>query len=142
MLGLPWRLSHKETACQCRRCRLDPWAGKIPWRRKWQPAPVFLPEKSHEQRSLVGYSPWGHEESEVTQHVHRALAPQRAKAPRNLQRISADRQVQRGPQAQTRRREPPVSGRGEPAATFPHGFRGTPPCRHLHPDLAASGARR
>ena len=37
----------------------DPWVGKIPWRRKWEPTPVFLPEKSHGQRSLAGYSPWG-----------------------------------------------------------------------------------
>ena len=34
--------------------------GKIPWRKKWQPTPVFLPGESHGQRSLVGYSPWGH----------------------------------------------------------------------------------
>ena len=38
----------------------NPWLGKIPWRRKWQPPPVFLPGESHGQRSLVGYSPWGH----------------------------------------------------------------------------------
>ena len=37
----------------------DPWVRKIPWRRKQQPTPVFLPEKSHGQRSLTGYSPWG-----------------------------------------------------------------------------------
>ena len=37
----------------------DPWVRKIPWRRAWQPTPVFLPEESHGQRSLVGYSPWG-----------------------------------------------------------------------------------
>ena len=37
---------------------------KVAWRRKWQPAPVFLPEKSHGQRSLVGYSPWGRERNE------------------------------------------------------------------------------
>ena len=36
----------------------DPWIWKIPWIRKWQPTPVFLPGKSHKQRSLVGYSPW------------------------------------------------------------------------------------
>ena len=41
------------------RPRFDPWVGKIPWRRKWQPTPVFLSAKSHGQRSLVGYSPWG-----------------------------------------------------------------------------------
>ena len=38
----------------------DPWLGKIPWRRKWQPIPVFLTGKSHGQRSLAGYSPWSH----------------------------------------------------------------------------------
>ena len=51
----------KELACQCRRHRsrgFDLWARKIPWRRKWQPTPVFLPGKSHGQKSLVGYSPW------------------------------------------------------------------------------------
>ena len=56
-----WRLSNKESACQCRRCRrhrFDPWVRKIPWGKKWQPNPVFLPGKSHGQRSLVGYSPW------------------------------------------------------------------------------------
>ena len=44
---------------QCRRCGFDPWVGKIPWRRKWQPILVFLPGKFHGQRSLVGYSSWG-----------------------------------------------------------------------------------
>ena len=42
-----------------KRCWFDPWVGKIPWRRKWQPILVFLPGKPHDQRSLVGYSPWG-----------------------------------------------------------------------------------
>ena len=37
----------------------EAWVGKIPWRRKWQPTPVFLPGESHGQRTLVGYSPWG-----------------------------------------------------------------------------------
>ena len=58
---LGW-LSAKESACQCRKCKvlgLDPWVGKIPQRRKWQPTPVFLLGKSHWQRSLVGYSPCG-----------------------------------------------------------------------------------
>ena len=40
------------------RCWFNPWVGKIPWRRKWQPTPVFLPGKSRGQRSLVGYSAW------------------------------------------------------------------------------------
>ena len=52
-----------------RRCELDPWVRKIPWRRKRQPTPVFLPEKSHRQRSLVGYSPWGRRESDTTEQL-------------------------------------------------------------------------
>ena len=45
-----------------RRHRFSPWVRKSPWRRPWQPTPVFLPGESHEQRSLMGYSPWGHKE--------------------------------------------------------------------------------
>ena len=68
--GLPSWCSGKESACQCRRHRrleFDPWVGKIPWSRKWQPTLVFLPEKFCGQRSLVGYSPWGHKESDMTE---------------------------------------------------------------------------
>ena len=43
----------------------DPWVGKIRWRREWQPIPVFLPGEFHGQRSLVGYSPWDHTESDT-----------------------------------------------------------------------------
>ena len=46
-----------------------PWVMKIPWRKKWQPTPVFLPGKSHGERSMVGYSPWGHKESNTTQQL-------------------------------------------------------------------------
>ena len=56
--GLPWWFSGKEPACQWRGCGFDPWVRKVPWRRKWQPIPVFLPGKSYGQRSLTGYSPW------------------------------------------------------------------------------------
>ena len=59
MTGLPWRFSGKEPICQRRRCGFNPWVKKIPWRRKWQPTPVFLPRKSHGWRNLVGYSPRG-----------------------------------------------------------------------------------
>ena len=45
----------------------NPRVGKIPWRRKWQPTPVFLPGESRGQRRLMGYSPWGHEESDTTE---------------------------------------------------------------------------
>ena len=60
----------KESACQCRTHRrhgFHPWVGKIPWRRKWQPTPVFLPEKSHGQRSLAGYHPKGRKDSDMTE---------------------------------------------------------------------------
>ena len=53
----------KESACHCRkhqRCGFNPWVRNIPWRKKWQPIPVFLPGKFHGQKSLAGYSPWGH----------------------------------------------------------------------------------
>ena len=48
----------------------DPWVGKIPWRRKWQSTPVLLPGKSHGWRSLVGSSPWGRKESDMTEWLH------------------------------------------------------------------------
>ena len=52
---------------QFRRLGFYPWVGKIPWRKEWQLTPVFLPGKFHRQRSLVGYSPWGHKESDKTE---------------------------------------------------------------------------
>ena len=61
--GLPRWLSGKDSACQCRRSRrhgFDPWVGKISWSRKWQSTLVFLPGKSHGQKRLASYSPWGH----------------------------------------------------------------------------------
>ena len=58
-MSLACWLSGKESTWQCRRPGIDPWVGKIPWSKKWQPTPVFLPVKSHGQRSLAGYSPWG-----------------------------------------------------------------------------------
>ena len=66
-----WRwCSGKEPAWQCSRQRFHPWVWKMPWRRKWQPTPVFLPGKSHGLRSLVGYSPWGCKESDMTEQLH------------------------------------------------------------------------
>ena len=68
--------SGKKPVCQCRRHkrrRFNSWVRKTPWRRKWQPTQVLLPGKSHGQRSLVGYSPEGRKQSdmtEVTQHTH------------------------------------------------------------------------
>ena len=63
-------LNCREFACQCRRLRshgLNPSVEKIPWRREWQPTPVFLPGKFHGQRSLMGYSPSGRKESDTTE---------------------------------------------------------------------------
>ena len=69
----PWVfrwLSWSRVHLQCRRPRFNPWVGKIPWRRKWQPTPVFLPGNSHGQRSLAGYSPRGCKESHTTERLH------------------------------------------------------------------------
>ena len=52
----------KVSTCQRRRGTFDPWVGKVPCRAKRQPTPVLLPGESHGQKSLVGYSPWGHKE--------------------------------------------------------------------------------
>ena len=67
--GLPWWLSGKESACQFRRCGFSPWVQRIPWRRRWQPTPLFLPGKSHGQRSLAGYSSRGRKESDTTERL-------------------------------------------------------------------------
>ena len=53
-----------------------PGSGRFPWRRAWQPTPVFLPGEAHGQRSLVGYGPWGHKELDTiegAQHAHQRL---------------------------------------------------------------------
>ena len=74
---LKW-LSGKQSDCRCRSHRrhgFHPWAGKIPWRRKWQPTPVFLPGESHGQRSLVGGSPWGHKESDTSERLNTLSSP-------------------------------------------------------------------
>ena len=55
---------------QCRRPGFDPWLRKTPWSRKWQPTPVCLPGEFQGQRSLVGYSPWGHKESTQLRDKH------------------------------------------------------------------------
>ena len=52
-------VGHLSVSLECRRPGFDPWVGKIPQRRKWQPTPVLLLGQSHGGRSLVGYSPWG-----------------------------------------------------------------------------------
>ena len=71
--GLPRWCNSKESAYQCRRytqCGFEPWVGKIPWSKKWQPTPILLPEKFHGQRSLLGYSLWGCKEVDITELTH------------------------------------------------------------------------
>ena len=75
MCGFPGGGSGKEPTCQCRKCKrrgFSPWMGKIPWRRAWQLIPVFFPGDSNGQRSLAGYSPWGHKELDMTEQLSTA----------------------------------------------------------------------
>ena len=72
MEGLPRWLSGKESICQFRRLGFDPWVRKIPWIRKWQLTPVFLPRECHGQRNPVGYSPWSHKELDMTEQLNTA----------------------------------------------------------------------
>ena len=57
-----------------KRQEFKPWVRKIPWSRKWQPTPVFLAGEFHRQRSLVGYSPWGHKEFDTTERLTLTLS--------------------------------------------------------------------
>ena len=68
----------KESTCKFRRwrrCEFSTWVGKSPWKRAWQPTPVFLPRESHGQRSLAGCSPRGHKESDTTEVTERTHTP-------------------------------------------------------------------
>ena len=83
-----------KNSCLFRRHRLNPRVGKIPWRRTWQPTPVFLLGESHGQRCLVGYSPWGCKESDTTEqlsmHVHTHLRCSNS-TPRYIPKRTEDR---------------------------------------------------
>ena len=69
IFGVPWCIKQERICLQCKRPRFHPWVRKIPWRREQQPIPVFLPGESHGQRSLAGYSPWVHKESDTTKQL-------------------------------------------------------------------------
>ena len=73
-MGFPGSTSGKEPTCQCRRYQFDTWVGKIPWRRACNPAPVFFPGEFRGQRSLEGYSPWVHIESDMTGQITFSLS--------------------------------------------------------------------
>ena len=65
--------SGRESDCQwkrCKRCAFNTWVRKIPWRRKWQPTPIFLPGKFQELRSLAAYSSWGDKELDMTEQLN------------------------------------------------------------------------
>ena len=67
--GFPGGPRGKEPTRQCRshkKCRFDPWAGKIPWKREWHLTSVFFPGEAQGQRNLAGYGPYGHKESDTT----------------------------------------------------------------------------
>ena len=73
ILGFPGGSEVKASACNAGDPGFDSWVGKIPWRRKWQPVPVFLPGESHGGRSLVGCSPWGRKEPDTTERLHNII---------------------------------------------------------------------
>ena len=68
-MDFPGGSDGKAPCLQCRRPGFDPWVGKIPWRKEWQPTPVFLPGKSHGQRSLAVCCPWSRKELGMTERL-------------------------------------------------------------------------
>ena len=75
--SIPSGSANEVSICHCKRfkrCRFNPWVGKIPWKSKWQPTPVSLPGESYEQWSLVGHSPRGRKESDTTERLHFPLS--------------------------------------------------------------------
>ena len=82
-LSLSGGSSGRESACQCRSCKrcVDPWVRKIPWRKKWQLTPVFLPGKSHGKRSLGGFSPRDCKKSDTAEHQHQRQPTYKLKTP-------------------------------------------------------------
>ena len=74
-VDFPGAASGEESTCQCRRCkgcRLHPWVRKTPWSRRRQSTPLSLPGKLHGQRSLAGYSTWGHKDRGMTERLNTA----------------------------------------------------------------------
>ena len=81
------RVKHLEGG----RPRFDPWVGKFPWRRKWQPTSVSLPREPHGWKSLVGYSPWGRKESDTTERAHFTSMGQKLWRPDIFERFQTKR---------------------------------------------------
>ena len=68
-IELPWWFDDKVSALNAGDLRFHPWFGKIPWRREWQPTPIFLPGEFHGQWSLAGHSPWDCKELHMTRRL-------------------------------------------------------------------------
>ena len=87
----------------------NPWIGKISWRRKWQPTPVFLPAKSHGWRNLVGSCPWGRKELAMTEQLHFTSHKDHHKSLHKKFKIkylfSEERALQRGQNGRSEKRE-------------------------------------
>ena len=79
-MGFPGGSAGKESTCNAGGMGSIP-GQEDPWRRKWQSTPVFLPGKSHGQRSLAGYSPWGRKESDKTERLHFTLKKSKVRIP-------------------------------------------------------------
>ena len=86
-VGFPGCPDSKESACNAGDPGFDPWVRKIPWRWAWPPTPVFLPGESHGQRSLEGYSPCGHKESDTTERLSLSIFTQSSKQPIHHSRV-------------------------------------------------------
>ena len=121
----------KESTCQCRGPGFDPWVRKIPWRRAWQPTPVFLPGESHGQRSLVGNHRWGCEESDTTQRLNKNNCGKPHKHPQQWASFDA------APNPW----EQPSGGRSEPAGRGGVHRDGRLTAVGSHPPADSSGTR-
>ena len=87
--GLPRWCRGKESSCQGgrqRRHEFIAWVGKVPWSRKWQPTPVFLPGKFHRQGSLVDYRLWGRRELDMTEELSAYITSIKTSSQVNLSR--------------------------------------------------------
>ena len=67
--------SDTKECLQCGKPGFSPWVGKVSWRRRWPPTPVFLPGESDGQKSLESYSPWGCKESDMSEQLSFSLLP-------------------------------------------------------------------
>ena len=137
-MGLPDGASSKEPTCQRRRPKrhgFDPWVGRSPWRRAWQPTPVLLPAESHGQRSLAGYSPWGQKRFPV--HRTRVWA---SEPPWQCETPTGPAACARGPPGQGTWTQPMARPLGGVPARHPgHTLSGSEPgllsqCRHVQLD--------